>query len=110
MKLIDLEASFIKRTENGWREDATFEDCDGVSFLCPKCFVANGGPIGTHMVICWKPHVPQTIGPIPGRWNQSGTGLHDLSLHAASSSIALIGGCAWHGFVGNGGVPPGEAQ
>lgn len=109
MKLTELQAKFIKRTEHGLRDDATFDDCDGVQFLCPKCFVDNGGARGTHLVLCWKPHVPQTVRPAPGRWDHKGTGLHDLTLFAGSSSIQLQGGCGWHGFVGNGGVPPGEA-
>lgn len=111
MKLTDLEAAFIKLTDEcgSHRTDATFADCDGVQFLCPKCFAENKGRVGTHMVICWKPSVPQTISPKPGRWDHRGTGLHDLQLFAGSSSILLQGGCGWHGFVGNGGVPPGEA-
>ena len=27
-------------------------EADGVWFLCPKCFAANGGAVGTHAVIC----------------------------------------------------------
>jgi hypothetical protein len=111
MKLTDLDASFIKLADErgSYRTDATFEDCDGVEFLCPKCFAENNGPVGTHMVLCWKPHVPQTISPKPGRWNHRGTGMHDLTLFNGSSSIALVGGCGWHGFVGYADVPPGEA-
>jgi hypothetical protein len=112
LKLTDLEARFIKLTDErgSFRDDATFADNDGLWFLCPKCFADDpAGPIGTHGVICWKPHVPQTISPTPGRWSQSGTGIDDLTLFAGSSSIALQGGCGWHGFVGNGGIPPGEA-
>jgi hypothetical protein len=111
MKLTDLDACFIKLTDErgSHRTDASFDDCDGISFLCPKCYAANNGPVGTHTVICWKPHVPQTISPKQGRWNFRGTGMHDLTLFAGSSSILLTGGCAWHGFVGFGGVPPGHA-
>lgn len=108
--LRELEGAFIKRTDSGFRSDATFADCDGLMFLCPKCYAENHGPVGTHMVICWKPHVPQDVSPRPGRWSQEGTGLDDLRLVAGSSSIALQGGCGWHGFVGMGGVPPGNAQ
>lgn len=111
-KLTELDGAFIKLTDErgSYRNDAIFADCDGVEFLCPLCYEQNSGPVGTHMVICWKPHVPQTISPIPGRWNQQGSALHDLKLVAGSSSIALQGGCGWHGFVGNSDVPPGEAR
>lgn len=105
MKLTDLEPEFIRLTDpagGSWRTDVTFADCDGLMFLCPKCWTANNGPIGTHAVICWKPHVPQTISPKPGRWAHLGTGLHDITLVAGSSSIQLIGGCNWHGFIRNG--------
>lgn len=101
--LTELHAAFIKRSGTGWRTDATFADCDGVSFLCPLCYLANFGPVGTHSIICWKPHVPQDVRPGPGRWNHQGSGLPDLSLRAGSSSIFLMqSGCRWHGFVENG--------
>ena len=25
-----------------------------LGILCPKCFAENGGPVGTHSVICWS--------------------------------------------------------
>jgi hypothetical protein len=109
MKLRDLEAAFIKITERGYRTDATFADCDGLIFLCPKCFADNNGPVGTHCVICWKSKIPADVFSGPGRWDRRGTGIDDLTLYAGSSSIQLTGSCNWHGFVGNGGVPPGEA-
>lgn len=112
MKLRELEARFIKLADESgsFRDDANFQDCDGLIFLCPKCFADNKGPIGTHSVICWKPHVPLSISPGPGRWSQRGTGIDDLTLFAGSSSVWLKDGCGWHGFVGFGSVPPGEAQ
>ena len=102
--LTDLEARFLKITAldgDRWsaRSDATIADCDGVEFLCPLCWLVNMGPYGTHAVICWKPTVRAGITPGPGRWEHQGTGLTDLSLVARSSSIALSGGCAWHGYV-----------
>ena len=73
-------------------------------FLCPKCYVANAGAVGTHSVICWAPQVPQTIDPKPGRWELVGTSLDDLTLRAESSSVLLTteGGCQAHFFVENG--------
>lgn len=93
MRLVDLEPQFLKWiSDTQFRSDATFTEADGIMFLCPKCFIENKGPIGTHVVICWKPHVPQSTFPRPGRWEQKGTGVSDLSLVAGSSSVLLTGG------------------
>ncbi len=106
MRLTELEPRLLKIEDaKTWRfEGVTFGEADGLEFLCPKCFRANNGPVGTHAVICWKPHVPQTISPVPGRWGHQGTSLEDITLVAGSSSIQLIGGCEWHGYVRNGDV------
>lgn len=106
MRLTELEPEFCKLTTEGgsWRTDIPMAEADGLWFLCPKCWGVNRGAVGTHGVLCWKPHVPQTISPTPGRWEQTGTGFHDLSLVAGSSSIHLQGGCGWHGYVQNGEV------
>lgn len=107
MKLADLEACFLRRVDHG--EGAVYErvdsiaEADGVRFLCPKCYKANGGSQGTHGIICWQPgKVPDDARPGPGRWTFHGTGLADLTLRAKSSSVQLVGGCEWHGFVENG--------
>jgi hypothetical protein len=85
------------------------QDAMGIVFLCPLCFVANHGVVGTHGVICWSSSrgVPETARPGPGRWRLVGTGFHDLSLMeepGKSRSVQLLGGCNWHGFVTNGEV------
>ena len=79
-------------------------EADGIWFLCPKCFAANGGPRGTHGVLCWRPRVPADVDPKPGRWEFHGTGLDDLSLVAGSSSILLQGGCGAHFWIRNGSI------
>lgn len=101
MRLIELAPQFIKLTEElgSYRTDASIGDCDGLCFLCPKCFSENHGPIGTHGIICWKPHIPQTIRPTPGRWPHTGTSFNDLTL---TPSIQITGSCSWHGFIRNG--------
>jgi len=105
MRLTELEPRFLKWiNDREYRHDATRQEADGLMFLCPKCFKANGGPVGTHVVVCWQPNVPQTTFPVPGRWKLVGTGFGDLSLVAGSSSILLTSGCKWHGFVTNGEV------
>lgn len=80
------------------------EEADGVEFICPKCYLDTGKDRrGVHSVICWEPQVPLTLSPGPGRWSMRGTGLHDLSLVANSSSIHLQPpGCGAHFFVRNG--------
>lgn len=83
------------------------EEAQGIEFLCPKCFAANGGRVGTHAVVCWSSSrgVPDKVAPGPGRWALRGAGYHDLTLDAEpgkSRSVLLLGGCAWHGFITNG--------
>jgi hypothetical protein len=124
MKLRDLEARFIRReirpcagpgsgcgtvsphTEHEYHCPVdTLAEADGLQFLCPKCMTDKGGRRGVHYVLCWfEGKVPDDIDPKPGRWNPKGTGIDDLSFvpGAKSCSVALIGGCAWHGFVTNG--------
>lgn len=104
LRLVDLKPEFLKLQVDlkGWLRTQELIEADGIVFLCPKCFTLNGGPVGTHSVICWQPHVPQEIGPKPGRWKFHGTGFADLSLVAGSSSVLLMGGCNAHFFVREG--------
>src|SRR5581483_251899 len=108
MRLLDLEPEFLViETPTSFRLTDDIKGADGVWFLCPKCFAANGNSnIGTHYVICWAPHVPQTISPRPGRWEMLGTGAANLTLRAGSSSVLLTGdgGCKAHFFVKNGAI------
>lgn len=93
-----------------YHEVDRIEDAHGVQFLCPKCFSKNGGPKGTHLVLCWSRSrgVPDSAVPGPGRWKLDGPGLHDLTLNGdakgsgGARSVLLKGGCAWHGHVTNG--------
>lgn len=103
MKLADLEGRFLERVDDhAFQDVGTIDEADGIIFLCPKCFAANGGPVGTHAVICWRPRVPQTTSPTPGRWEFKGSAMDDLTLVAGSSSVLLKGGCNAHFFVRNG--------
>jgi len=88
-------------------------EADHLMFLCPACFARNNGPVGTHsvMVTFAGRNVPDEAGTRgadgkPTRWSMSGTSLDDLVL---TPSILLYEGCAWHGFVGSSGIPPGHA-
>lgn len=112
MQYTPLEVFKPKFIKLDIREDHTYyvelpsiENADGVQFLCPKCYLENNGSVGTHMIMCWQPHIPQTVSPKPGRWKFHGTGLHDLTLVAGSSSVFLKGdGCKAHFFIKKGEV------
>lgn len=114
MRLTDLEPRFVRYENDGDRVSHRYvdsiEEAQGIFFLCPKCFVANGGPVGTHGVICWSRSrgVPDEAKPAPGRWTISGTGFSDLTLDGdpigGARSVLLTSGCAWHGFITNGEV------
>lgn len=123
MRLRDLSAHFIRReiracdgsgdcitvsphTEHEYLVPVdAIADADGIWLDCPVCFQANGGPVGTHAIICWRPRVPAEVFPKPGRWEFEGTGIDDLTLVAGSSSILLTGeGCGAHFHIRNGGI------
>lgn len=99
VKLRDLEPRFLKVIDGHtfqWK-DVPFDQADGVTFLCLVCFVAKGGPIGTHQIRCWQPNIPQTVSPTGGRWHLRGTGIDDLTLIGEkSNSVLLKGGCNAH--------------
>jgi hypothetical protein len=103
MRLTDLSPEWLKvETPTRFTIVDSIEKADGIYFLCPKCWAANGGPVGVHGVICWRPHVPNPPTPGPGRWEFQGTGFTDLTLVAGSSSVLLVGGCAAHFFIRSG--------
>lgn len=104
MKLTELEPHFlVRKSEKVFRLADTIDGADGIQFLCPKCFAANGGRVGTHIIICWTPAVPPTVSPQPGRWRLMGTDYGDLNLVGTpSSSVKLMGGCQAHFSVTNG--------
>lgn len=110
VRLADLEPVWIQhgRDEQGrqlMRTVFSLTEADGIRFLCPKCFAANGGRVGTHSVVCWfEGKVTDDVQPGPGRWNPTGSSFEDLSFVPGkkSNSVALMGGCAWHGFITNG--------
>lgn len=111
MKLTGLEPELLRyapRDGHVYHEQApTIADAQGVLFLCPVCFQANGGPVGTHAVLCWfrGRGVPDDATPGPGRWEVSGTGFADLTL-SPSVNLDVPGatGCRWHGWIQNGEV------
>lgn len=111
-----LDAEFLVITDrNTFRRQPEKAGAHGVKFLCPKCFASNGGPVGTHSVICWSRSAgtPEDMEPKPGRWKMDGTGLLDLTLNGdqpgggGARSVQLLGGCGWHGFI-NAGLAEGD--
>lgn len=81
-------------------------EAQGVWFLCPKCFKANGGAKGTHSCEVTfagrgvaDAHGTHNDKGVPVRWAVGGSNLDDLS---TTPSILLIGGCEWHGYITNG--------
>lgn len=110
--LRELEAQFLRRIDGDgrrWEFVDKIGDAEGLWLLCPKCYGANGGSVGTHHVLCWSPAVPLDVAPGPGRWRLEGESLDDLSLVAGSSSVQLPGGpdapdkgCGAHFFVQRG--------
>jgi hypothetical protein len=107
IKLRALDARLVRlsKADGVWHEDVdTLAEADGVRFLCPKCYAANGGPVGTHSVICWfVGRVPDDMIPGPGRWVPSGHDVDDLTFVGPNAaSVALSGSCAWHGFIRRG--------
>lgn len=73
----------------------------GVMFLCPKCFADNGGEVGTHSVIVpfADRGVPTGFMPTMPRWSATGETLETLT---TKPSIAIQGGCGWHGWITDG--------
>ncbi len=104
MKLAELEPRLLKiSAPDSWSTIENMAEADGICFLCPVCFAKNNGPVGTHSIICWKPHVPLEQSPGPGRWELVGTSLADVTFRAGSSSIFLTTApCQAHFFVRNG--------
>jgi hypothetical protein len=107
VRLSELEPKFVKRTENGgYAYVDSIDEAEGIDFLCPKCFVANNGPVGTHGIICWRPNVPLSVSPGPGRWELRGTNFENLALDASPASVKLSAGCKAHFIVGGGAIIP----
>lgn len=104
MRLLELEPQFIRYEVREGHEYLvkvdSISEAQGIKFRCPKCWKGKD----THHVICWNPSIPPDVGPKPGRWTLVGTGIEDLTLVAGSSSIQLLGGCCWHGFIEKGEV------
>jgi hypothetical protein len=100
--LIELEAAFIRLCRTGFERVERLSLAQGVTFLCPKCFLANArSKYGVHSVLFWFDgrRVPEYVKPA-ARWHPSDASLAHLSF--VPPTVRLIDGCAWHGNVRNG--------
>lgn len=86
----------------------SFGEAQGIWFLCPKCFLANGGAKGTHccdVTFADRGALPEQgshgDNGEPTRWTVSGSNYEDLT---TLPSILIKGGCGWHGYITNGEV------
>lgn len=93
-RLTDCDPVLVRYGTESLLHVSTLEEADGL--LLYSCPCGAG-----HALLCWRRgRVPADAEPGPGRWDFSGSDLHDLTL---SPSVNL--GC-WHGFVRNGEVTP----
>lgn len=109
MRLAELEAELLRiEDDRTSRVVDTLAEAHGVWFLCPKCFSANSGAVGTHRVLCWflDRGVPDDFAPRPGRWIPGGTGIADLTFVGPAAASVLLGGsdCKAHFFVRGGAI------
>jgi hypothetical protein len=119
MRLTQLDPQFVTYEDTGEHKYIhhvkTLAEAQGIMFLCPRCFVANGYTnVGTHQVLCWSRSAgaSEHADPRPGRWQMVGTNFSDLTLNGdllgmpgqGSRSIQLLGGCNWHGYITDGEV------
>lgn len=91
---------------DSWEHVETLAEADGISFLCPKCFAANAGAVGTHGLHVYFAGrgAPERLGKNSKgetvRWTiAGGSDYRDLDL---KPSIALQCGCLWHGHIEKG--------
>lgn len=111
MRLSLLEPEWLKHHGDSWLNVDTIGEADGIMFLCPTCFEKNHGNVGTHVMVCWRPHVPPEITPGPGRWEFEGTNFEDFTLVAGPNSggrrsVEIKGGCCAHFHITKGEVHP----
>ena len=116
MKLVQLEPQFVQyfedETGNHLRHAPDLGHAQGIQFLCPSCFVRNGGAVGTHLIeasftgtgVLDHQGSHNRKGE-PSRWTASGSMYVDLTLRPSIQIDAAKPACdGWHGFVTKGDV------
>jgi hypothetical protein len=121
MRFTELEPQFMRyETRPQPQADAgkylhhvnSLDEAQGIHFLCPICFVKNGGNVGTHLIeVTFSGRgVSDDEGSHnregkPSRWGVSGTGYSDLSTTPSVLIDPALPACAgWHGYITNGDV------
>jgi hypothetical protein len=116
MKLTDLEPQFMRyvtnESGNYLHHVETVAEAQGIQFLCPVCFVKNGGNVGTHGIeVSFADRGVQDHQGShnregkPSRWNVSGTGYTDLTTTPSILIDPAKPACdGWHGYITNGEV------
>lgn len=114
MRLVDLDPAWCADWVAGSHrrgDDLTLATAQGILFDCPICKAER-----SHSILVWfrgrsvpdeaEPGAARPVGHEKSpegrraqRWDVSGTNFEDLTI---KPSIALEGGCAWHGFITNG--------
>jgi hypothetical protein len=100
VRLVDLGARFFRLGNDAALQPIdTLAGAQCVRFYCPKCLKLNGGPSGTHTVLCLfrDRGVANSVAGL--RWSIGGSSLANLTL---LPSVQLVGGCSWHGWITQG--------
>lgn len=82
MRFADLEPRFVRVSEGGWQHVASVAEAQGVFFVCPTCYVKNGGTVvGTHGLLVWSRSrgTPDHVTPT-SRWGLEGADVNDFSI------------------------------
>jgi len=111
MKLGQLDPQFVQYFEDAsgsyLRCVPDLVQAQGIRFLCPACFVRNGGNVGTHYIETSfagrdvKDHQgSHNRSGKPSRWTVYGSGYSDLTLSPSVLIYAAEPACpGWHGWV-----------
>ncbi len=102
MRLAALDPQFL-RHEGRTLVDVPFDQAQSIWFECPVCTGGRSHPV----LVSFAAHRladdqgSQNREGKPSRWQVSGTGIDDLTLHP---SIDCTPSCPWHGWVKNGAI------
>jgi hypothetical protein len=115
MRLSELEPQFMRYETSDHqylRQVDSLAEAQGIQFLCPVCFAAHNGPIGTHYieVSFANKGVLDHQGSHnregnPSRWSVAGSGYSDLTTTPSILIDPAKPACeGWHGFITDGEV------
>lgn len=113
MKLTELEPQLVRYETKDHEflvHVASLSEAQGVQFLCPSCFMKNGGATGTHLieVSFAEKGVRDNQGSHnregkPSRWSVRGGDISSITLQPSILIDADKPACeGWHGHITNG--------